>query len=64
MRKFDVVFFYPKKNKNLGYKDLEGKKAIRLMERLEKQGFNPVSITKSFGNTEYLSLAMMKESVI
>lgn len=64
MRKFDVVFFYPKKNKNLGYKDLEGQKAIRLMSLLEKKGFNPIAITRSFGNTEYLSLENMKESVL
>lgn len=64
MRTFDVGFYYSKKNKNLVYRDLEGQKAIKLMESLEKKGFSPLAETKSFGTYEYLTLRQMKEAVL
>ena len=64
MRKFDVVLYCGKRDKNLIYKDLEGKKAIKLMESLKKRSFDPKAYTFSSGYCEVLTLSEMKESVL
>jgi len=62
MRKFNVVFWH--KKKNVVYRDLEGLKAIKLMEDLTKKGFQVYASTYSFGIHDVLTLSEMKESVL
>lgn len=59
-RLFDVVFLH--KKKRVGYKDLSGQQALRLMRKLKQ--FNPVAITSGAGTCEELTLEQMEELII
>jgi len=66
MRKFDVLLTDNIKKKKLLYKDLEGQKAIKLMQELERRSFETVAFTYS-PNKDYvetLTLEQMIEAVI
>ncbi len=62
MRKFDVLLEH--KKKRLLYKDLEGKKAIKLMQELKRRKYKTVAFTQSIGFIETLTLEQMQESVL
>ena len=62
MRKFDVALIH--RDRLVSYKDLDGKKAIKLMKSLKPRGFATIAITNSCGYTELLTLKEMENIVI
>lgn len=64
MRTFDILFKY--RNKNTAYLNLEldGAKALKIMEHLNDLKLNPIAVTKSGDVTETLTLKEMRELII